>query len=256
MLRNPAEPRRYKSKVVAMKSAIIIGASSGIGRELAKILSNRNYQVGLAARRLDLLRSLQEELPNPSWARAIDVRDRDNTQSVFAELVSDMGDVDLVVISAGTGYLNPELDVAKELDTVATNVQGFTVVANLVVRHFLAKGSGHLVGISSVAAIRGSGHAPAYNASKAFISNYLQGLAQKAARSGLAITVTEVQPGFVDTDMAKGDGLFWVAPARTAAQQIYEAIEKKRSHVYVTKRWRAVGWLLKIMPTVLYNRMP
>ena len=114
--------------------------------------------------------------------------------------------------------------------------------------------SGHIVGISSVAAIRGSGNEPAYNASKAFQSNYLQGLRQKFHKLKLPVAVTDVQPGFVDTAMAQGEGLFWVAPPEKAAQQIFNSIRKRRKHVYVTRRWRLIAWLLKILPDSLYDR--
>lgn len=115
--------------------------------------------------------------------------------------------------------------------------------------------SGQLVGISSIAAIRGDGDAPAYSASKAFVSNYMEGLRKKVTKLGLIITVTDIQAGFVDTAMAKGDGLFWVASPQKAAQQIYNAIERKRKHVYITKRWRLVGWLMKAMPAFIYDRI-
>jgi len=237
-----------------MKKAIVVGATSGIGKELAKILAGRGYMVGLAARRGEHLLTIQKQLPSKAYVRIMDIRNVSDAEQGLTDLIAEMGGVDLVIISAGIGHLNPELDLAKELDTVATNVQGFTVVANVVFRHFLSRGRGHLVGISSISAIRGSGDAPAYSASKAFISNYLQGLAQKAAKSCPAIVVTDIQPGFVDTEMAKGEGLFWVAPAAKAAEQIYTAIERKRSHAYVTKRWRLVGWLLKGVPDFLYNK--
>lgn len=115
--------------------------------------------------------------------------------------------------------------------------------------------SGHIAGISSIAAIRGPGKAPAYNASKSFMSNYLEGLRQKASKSGIAITVTEIQPGFVNTAMAKGEGLFWVAPPEKAAWQIFKAITGKKKHAYITKRWRSIAWLLKIMPRWIYNKL-
>jgi short-subunit dehydrogenase len=87
----------------------------------------------------------------------------------------------------------------------------------------MAKGSGHLVGISSIAALRGDRESPAYNASKAFESNYLKELRQKVRNSRLSIIITDVKPGFVDTAMAKGDGIFWAAPVEKAAVQIYNA---------------------------------
>jgi short-subunit dehydrogenase len=238
-----------------MKKAIIVGASSGIGRDLAKILAGKGYAVGLIARREALLRNIQGELPSKAYIKAIDICNRDDTQKGLTGLITEMGGADLVIISTGIGFINPELDLDKELETVATNVQGFVTVANVAFRHFVRQGAGHLVGISSIAAIRGGAEAPAYNASKAFISNYLQGLRQKAAKSKLAITVTDIQPGFVDTDMAKGEGIFWMAPVQKAAAQIYRAIERKRPHAFVTKRWRLVAWMLKIMPDFLYHRI-
>lgn len=244
-----------KNKEFDMKKAIIVGASSGIGRYLAKILAGKGYAVGLIARRGDALRNIQGELQSTTYIKAIDIRNSGDTLKGLTGLITEMGGVDLVIISSGIGFINPELDLDKELETVATNVQGFVTVANVAFRHFKRQGAGHLVGISSIAAIRGGAEAPAYNASKAFISNYLQGLRQKAAKSKLTITVTDIQPGFVDTDMAKGEGIFWMAPVQKASAQIYRAIERKRSHAFVTKRWRLVAWMLKIMPDFLYHRI-
>jgi len=100
-----------------------------------------------------------------------------------------------------------------ENETIKTNVTGFATLVNVAMRHFTAKGSGHLVGISSLAALRCGRESPAYNASKAFESNYLEGLRQKLRKSRLSIIITDVKPGFVDTAMVKGDGIFWAAPA-------------------------------------------
>lgn len=237
-----------------MKRAVIVGASSGIGKELARLLARKGHVLGLTARRGELLQALREELPSETYIRISDVRSTEDTRKDLTDLIAEMGGVDLVILCAGIGHLNPDLDLDKELETIATNVQGFTVAANVAFRHFLRQGHGHLVGISSLAALRGNRHAPAYNASKAYMSNYLQGLAQKAARSCPAIAVTDIQPGFVDTDLAKGVGLFWVAPAAKAAEQIYVAIERRTSHAYVTRRWRLIAWLLKTMPDFVYNR--
>ncbi len=128
-------------------------------------------------------------------------------------------------------------------------------MANVAFNYFEKKGSGHIVGISSIAALRGASDSPAYNASKAYMSNYLQGLRQKAYKSGLSITITDIQPGFVNTSMAQGRGLFWVASVSDAAIQIYNAIDSKKKHAYITARWRIIAWLLKVMPDWLYNKL-
>ena len=241
--------------MVETKKAVVIGASSGIGKELAKVLSQNGYTVGLAARRVDLMEGLEKELFGTSYIKRIDVSEADAAMDRLEELIHDMGGLDLIVISSGVGFINPGLEWKDEKATIDVNVSGFAAMANVAFRHFLEKGSGHIVGISSLAAIRGAADAQAYNASKAFVSNYLEGLRQKAAKAEGCIIVTDIKPGFVDTAMAKGEGLFWVAPPEKAALQIYRAIEQKKKHAYISKRWRAVAWLLKVMPDWVYNKL-
>jgi short-subunit dehydrogenase len=185
----------------------------------------------------------------------MDVSDTEDAIHKLNALIAQMGWVDLAVICAGTGHINPELKWEYEQDTIDVNVQGFTCIADTIINHFIEQGSGHLVAISSVAALRGSGVCPAYNASKAYISNYMEGLQLKASRMSKEIIVTDIKPGFVDTAMAQGDGLFWVASASEAASQIYKLIRKRKSHGYVTKRWRFVAIVLKLMPRWLYTRL-
>jgi short-subunit dehydrogenase len=238
-----------------MKIAIIIGASSGIGREIAKILSAEGYTLGLTARRRQLLEELQTELPGPSHVQVMDVAKPAEAMPLLEKLIADLKQVDLFVINAGVGSLNFELDWGTEAQTIDVNVTGFAAMANVAVKHLEQTRSGHLVGISSVAAIRGGAGSPAYGASKAFVSNYLEGLRQRFCKRKLPVKVTDVKPGFVDTPMAQGEGRFWQASAAVAARQIVDAIHKGRSHVYITRRWRLIGWLLKGMPDALYNRM-
>lgn len=212
-----------------MKNALVIGASSGIGRELAKVLASNGYNMGLVARRLNVLSELGRELPQPVFIRAIDVSKPVAAMSLLRELIAEMNEVELFVVSAGTGFINRGLDWEREQETIDVNVSGFTAVVNVAVEHLQARGSGHIVGISSLAGLRGNGDAPAYNASKAFMSNYMQGLRHKFSKVNLPIVVTDVQPGLVDTAMAKGDGLFWVAFAETAARQIFDASANAKS---------------------------
>ena len=212
-----------------IKKAIIFGASSGIGREVATILSGQGYVLGLSARRVELLEKLKLELPNRSFVRFCDIADAVNCESAFNGFVSDMGGVDLVIISSGTGYINDELDWQKEKDTIDVNVSGFACLAGFAARYFLDKDEGHIVAISSIGALRGSREAPAYSASKAFVSNYLEGIRCKMKKINPRITVTDIMPGFVDTEMAKGAGLFWVAPVEVAARQICRAIKRKKN---------------------------
>ncbi len=238
-----------------MKTAIIVGASSGIGQALAKILAKDGYRVGLVARRVALLQELHQAIGQQAVIKPIDIADTSEAIAQFAELIQELGNVDLIVISAGIGFINPELDWAKERDTIAVNVTGFAAIANVAMQYFLKQGRGHLTNISSIAALRGSGEAPAYNASKAFESNYLAGLRHKVAKLRLPITITDIQPGFVDTAMAQGEGLFWVASPDEAARQIYRSIQRHRKHAYVTRRWRLIAWLFKLAPDAVYHRL-
>ena len=238
-----------------MKSAIIIGASSGIGRALAVILSTDGYRVGLVARRTDLLAQLGAELPGPSVIKTVDVSQPDLAMPLLRELIEELRDVELFIVSAGTGFENAALAWEPERDTIAVNVLGFAGMVNVAVAHLETRGSGHLVGISSLAGLRGNSVAPAYAASKAFVSNYLQGMRHRFSKLKLPIAVTDVQPGFVDTRMAKGDRLFWVASPQKAARQIAGAIRGRKRRVYITKRWRLIAWLLHVLPDALYFRL-
>jgi short-subunit dehydrogenase len=169
-------------------------------------------------------------------------------------LVSRLGGLDILVISAGIGL--PADDLSWELDkcTIDTNVEGFTALANWGFNHFVRQGHGQLAAISSVAAHRGGSLAPAYNASKAYQSNYLEGLAIKAHRMKLPITITVTEPGFVNTRMALGDGLFWVVPVDKAARQIIRAIEGRKRRAFISRRWALIARIMRLAPFSLYRR--
>lgn len=235
-----------------MKKAIIIGASSGIGKELAIVLAKEGYTLGLAARRVNLLEDLKNELGGQVIIKRIDVSKPEEASELLMELIEDMGGMDLLVICSGVGHINHDLEWKYESETIDVNVKGFTALADAGLKYFLKKGEGHLTAISSIAALRGSGTCPAYNASKAYMSNYLEGLSCKAAASGRRIVITDIKPGFVDTAMAQGDGLIWVAPPEKAAKQIWNIIKHRRAKGYVTKRWGLIALLFKIMPGKLY----
>ncbi len=238
-----------------MKKAIIIGASSGIGKQLAKVLSENGYILGLSARRVELLAELKKNPPCQCYIHYMDITNTREAASALSDMIAEMGGIDLIVISAGVGYVNQELRLDLEEDTVMTNVIGFTAIINAALMYFMNKGEGHIAAISSVAAIRGGADGPAYYASKAYISNYLEGVRCKVMKENMNISVTDIRPGLVDTAMAKGEGLFWVMPLEKAAKQIYKAICKRKAIVYVTKRWGLIAFVLRIMPIWLYSKL-
>jgi short-subunit dehydrogenase len=238
-----------------MKKAIVVGATSGIGKQLAIVLAENNYKVGITGRRDQLLLNLQASKPESFIVSCFDVTDIGAIPKLLTQLTNDLGGLDLVVLSSGTGKINPTLDTAIEQQTNDVNVTGFTAVANWAFNFFEQQGFGHFAAITSVAAIRGSRQAPAYGASKAYQVNYLEGLRQKATKLKLPIYVTDVRPGFVDTAMAQAEQMFWVAPVEKAAKQIYTAIENRRTVVYITKRWRLVAFIFRMVPGFLYKRL-
>jgi short-subunit dehydrogenase len=235
------------------KKAIIIGCSTGIGRELAKRMAYQGYELGLADPKEDLMKTLQQEIASKTHAQVLDVTS-DSSRTLLQQLINQMGGVDIVVICAGIGDLNPTLDFEIDKKTIDVNVTGFCAMATTAMRHFLHQGQGHLVAISSIAGMRGNDGAPAYNASKAFIINYLEGLRKKVTRTKLGIVVTDIRPGFVDTAMAKTQDSkpFWMISASKAAHYIFKGIEKKKKIVYVSPRWRLVAWALKVVPDWVY----
>lgn len=251
--------RLINSRVVASKMeekrAIVIGASSGIGQAVAKKLSDEGYRIGIAARREQRLAALKNELSTDVWTCELDVTEPQVARRKCRDLIENVGGVDLAILSAGVFQENPELQWEAQQKTVNVNVLGFTAVANLFFEHFRDRNRGHLVGISSIGALHGGQTAPSYNASKAFVSTFLQGIQRKARVEGLDIAVTDVKPGFVDTEISLPDDAFWVASPDEAAEQIYAAIAEEKSHIYVTKRWRLIGLLLKLIPEPAQQRL-
>ena len=132
-------------------------------------------------------------------------------------------------------------------------MNGFLEIVHYTFNYFVLEGRGHIAATSSIAANRGSSLAPAYSASKAFMSTYLEGLYIKAKRLQLPIYITDLQPGFVKTKMANANRQFWVAPVAKAAQQIYTAIQHKKRKAYVTKRWWRVARLMKLLTMSMYK---
>ncbi len=229
------------------KNAIVFGATSGIGKELAKLLVDDGYRVAITGRREDKLKEIKASNPKKYIIKKHDVTHLEASEKVFKELSSELGSIDLIVYSSGIAEPNYNLEWEKELATLNVNVVGAVKIYGLAYNFFNQQGYGHLVGISSVAGIRGNRHVPAYFASKAFQNNYLESLWMKAKRSKSDIYITDIVPGFVDTKMALGD-TFGMASLEKATQQIYSAIKRKKKKVYITKRWRLIAFIMRILP--------
>ncbi|RKR82111.1 short-subunit dehydrogenase [Mucilaginibacter gracilis] len=229
------------------KKVIIVGASSGIGKALALQLAERDYLIAITGRRTELLAQLSDQYPDKILYSEIDNTQTDTLEMKLEKLKEQLGGLDLLILSSGVGNINESLSFAIEKATIDLNVTAFTMIAGWAFKTFQKQGYGHLAAITSIAGLAGSHLAPAYNASKAFEINYLKGLRKNAGQLKLPIIITDIRPGFVDTAMAKGEGLFWVAPADKAAAQIVAAINNHKRVTYITKRWTLVALLLKLV---------
>jgi len=234
-----------------MKKAIIIGATSGIGKELATLLVKNNYKVGITGRRTELLEELKATNPNQFIIQSFDCTKESNSGQLQI-LSQKLGGLDLLIMSSGTGDENSKLDYTEDEKTVNLNVKAFTEIMDWSFNYFRKQGFGHITAISSVAGLRGSKYAPAYFASKAYQINYLESLRKMAKKP---IYITDIRPGYVATAMALGDNLFWVTSKEKAAKQIFSAIKNKTAVIYISKRWRLIAWALKLVPGFIYTRV-
>ena len=231
-----------------MKRVVIIGASSGMGLEVAKLLLAEGYALGVAARREDRLQAIKQLAPDRVEVAAIDVTAEDATARL-RELIGRLGGMDLFFYASGIGKQNRKLAPDIELNTVSTNGMGFTRMIGEAYRYFAEKGEGHIAAITSIAGTKGLGPAPSYSATKAMQNVYLQALEQQANARGLKIRFTDIRPGFVDTDLLAGDFHYpMMLKPEKVARQIVRAIHTKR-HIKV------IDWKYAIM-TALWRRIP
>ena len=231
-----------------MKRVVIIGASSGMGMEVAKLFLAEGCMLGVAARREDRLQAIKQFAPDRVVTATIDVTADDAPQRLRA-LIDELGGMDLFFYSSGIGKQNRMLTPDIELNTVNTNGMGFTRMIGEAYRYFAERGEGHIAAITSIAGTKGLGPAPSYSATKAMQNVYLQSLEQQAHARGLKIRFTDIRPGFVETDLLKGDFRYpMMLKPEKVARQIVKAVNNKR-HVKV------IDWRYAIL-TALWRRLP
>lgn len=251
------------------RKAIVVGASSGMGREVARLLLRDGWTVGLVARRGALLDSLAKEfikedqlLDNSSkeqnvkaLVREIDVTSEEADTSL-RQLIDDMGGLDLYFHAAGVGWQNHDLEKCKELRTVAVNGLGFARMVGEAYRYFATVGHGHIAVISSIAGTKGLGAAPAYSATKAFENTYLQALEQQVRERGLDIHFTDIRPGFVRTALIDDGARYpMVLDPVDVAKQIVVAIYRQRHVVVIDWRWHVLTFFWRLLPDWVWRRL-
>lgn len=233
---------------------VITGASSGLGREVAKLFIYEGHQVAVCARRTELLEELTL-LSERVTAHYLDINSPDSAQTLRAILGQD-GKTDLYFHSSGVGCHNVELDPEKEFNVLNTNCIGFARCIDAAFNYFKENGGGHIAAISSIAGIMGLGAAPSYSASKSFNNTYLQALAQLSTMTGANISITDIRPGFVKTALLDSSRNYpFLMDAEYAARKIYKAIIKRKRKCVVDWKYKIISALWKLIPDWLWVRL-
>ncbi len=243
------------------KNAIIVGASSGIGAALARRLAREGYSLALLARRAEALEDVRRQINAEVGAERAQAYPHDATHTaevpeLFQTILRELGGLDLVVYCAGqqVPVARSEYDFAKDQRMLDANLLGAVAWLNQAAMLFERLGRGQMVGISSIAGERGRVGAPVYNASKAALNTYLEGLRNRLTRRG--VNVLTVRPGFVQTEQLKNSPrTFWVITPEQAADDIWRAIRGRRQVVFTPARWRLVALGLRHVPSVIFRRM-
>lgn len=232
------------------RKAIVIGASSGIGREVALRLIEEGWTLGVAARRTDLLESV-----GAAATEQIDVTQEDATGKLRS-LIEKTGGMDLFFYASGIGKQNRELREDIELSTMQTNAVGFTRMIGEAYRYFAERGEGHIAAITSIAGTKGLGPSPAYSATKAMQNTYLQALEQQANARGLRIRFTDIRPGFVDTALLDEDFHYpMMLRPEKVARDIVCAINAKKHIRVIDWRYRLLTALWRTIPRWIWRRI-
>ena len=238
------------------KKVIIIGATSGLGREVALIYIAQGWKVGVAGRREAELEALRAAYPEQVSAQALDVTKEDAPEKLHA-LIEQVGGMDVFLLSSGIGKQNYTLETGLELATAATNVEGFIRMTNAAYHYFEKQGHGHLAVISSIAGTRGLGAAAAYSATKGFQNIYMDALDQLARMQKLNIRFTDIRPGFVATPLLTSSKKYpMLMDAPIVALDIVSAIEKKKRVAIIDWKFRLLVGFWRLIPKWIWLRLP
>jgi short-subunit dehydrogenase len=238
-----------------LKSAVVVGATSGIGREVALCLIKKGWTVGIAGRRKELLDEIENKFPETVRSRVIDVAQNDAAQRLRS-LINQLGGIDLFFLATGVGKQNPALETDVEVYTAETNVTGFIRMVTTAFQYFSGKKEGHVAVISSIAGTKGMGSAPSYSASKRFQSIYIEAMEQLSNRNRLNIKFTDIRPGFVKTALLDGSYKYpMLMDPRKVAEKIVKAIERKKRIAIIDWRYKILVSIWRLIPGWLWVKM-
>ena len=250
------------------RRAIVMGATSGLGREIALELLKRGFIVGVCGRRLELLQEFEAEwkswLLSPAassrvatrqlFIRQLDVTAPDAPERLLG-LVEEMGGMDMYIHSSGIGYKNMALDGRIERETVITNALGFTQMVDAAFDWFKERGGGHIAFISSVAGTKGLGAAPSYSATKRYQWIYAQALAQLSSMERYNISFTDIRPGFVATGFLGSSKYPLLLEKHYVAQKIVKAILARKRSVIIDYKYKILCLFWRMIPNWLWERL-
>ena len=238
------------------KTAIITGASSGIGYAVAEILIRDGWKVALAARRTEPLEALKRLAPERVTTAMLDVT-LENAPDIFLKLADELGKPELYFHAAGIGKQNRDLDIMTELNTVRTNSEGFVRMVDTAFNYFKTKGGGHIAVISSIAGVKGLGAAPAYSATKAMQNTYIQALEQLSNKKGLNVTFTDIRPGFVRTPLLNMSNSYpMIMETGPVARDIVNAIYSRKHSRIINWKFRILVFFWRMIPDCLWRHIP
>jgi len=246
---------------LAFRHAIVVGASSGIGAEIASQLAEGGCMVALLGRRAEELEKVRAEIAARGRGSALtavhDVTNYDSVPALLDRLIKELGGLDLLVYAAGTMYKPAEsqYDFARDRAEIEVNLLGAMAWTTPVAAMFEARRMGTIVALSSIAGERGRRTFPAYSTSKAGLTTWFEALRNRVARHG--VNVVTVKPGFVDTPMtASLEQKPMVIPVEKAASLILAAARRGGSpSVFIPWTWWLVAMVLRHMPSRIFRRL-
>lgn len=240
---------------------IVIGATSGIGRYLARHYASQGWKVGACGRRTHELEELAAEFPGQVTTCALDVTEPDCTERLQS-LAASMGGVDTVVYSAGCGWNNPDLDLDKDMHTVRVNVGGFTRVADTVMHWFrdhrpATRPTGRFVAVTSIAGTRGLGVSASYSATKRYCFVYMEALEQLAHQQHIPLAFTDIQPGFIHTALLDTATRRYpmLMSLEYAGPRIVRAIDRGRHRAVIDWRWCILTAMWRRIPRWIWRKV-
>jgi short-subunit dehydrogenase len=240
------------------KVVMITGASSGLGRGMALEIAARGGNLGLLARREDLLNEIVDEIKRnniKAIAATADVRDAKAVREAADRFRKELGPIDILIANAGIGTADHAVSLTPEhaANVIGINVLGAVNSVAAVLPEMVARKHGRLVAISSLAAYRGLAKSAAYCASKAALTAYFESLRIDLRRSGVGVTI--IHPGFIKTDLTAGRHakMPYLMEIEYGVKKIVSAIEKEKKIYTFPWQLATIVRATSLMPASMYD---